>query len=210
MKSIIKILKEHNVSVKTFIRLYIIFSIFMEILSCCLLVFIIKILCNHALISVVCIVATIIFIVALEKFSKNNNGISSIANKILLFIYRGISFFFDFAHPGFIVLTSFIFVFLFALSISTVPIFLLRILNVINISNSSIIFISFALGSILCVYCPKLFYWMLKKYSPLKDWGEHEYQKFQIDLAIYVVNGKNINLLVNLAYFGYLFFLVIV
>lgn len=205
MKSIIKILKEHNVSFNTFLRLYILFSISMGILLFCLFGCFLAILRNHGLISLVCIVAITIFLVLLEKLSKNDNGISSIANKILLIIYRVFSYSFDFTYPGFIILASFMFVLLFAFSIPFVPISLLRILNVINISDVSILFISLALGSILCVYCPKIFYWMIINHSPLKDWGEHEYQKYQINLAIYVINGKNINLLVNLAYLVYLF-----
>lgn len=61
------------------------------------------------------------------------------------------------------------------------------------------LFVTIAIASILSDYCTRLSRWILK-HSPLKDWGEHQYQKYQIDLALYVVNGKNINFL----YFVYL------
>lgn len=178
----------------------------MGVFAYCVLVFLFLILYKYGLVSSIYIAMSIIFFIMLKLISKMNNGISKISKKILLSVDKGISFFFDFAYPGVIILASFLFVLVIALSISCVPLSLLRLLDVINISDVSILFISIALGSISCVYCPKVCHWILKKYSPLKDWREHQYQKFQIDLAIYVVSGKNINLLVNLLYLTYLFF----
>ena len=203
MSSIEKFLR--SLSGKTLFRLYISFSIFMGLLTFCLFEFLFFKACDLGIKAFYYIAAVISVLVVLRKVSKFGIKISKIVYKILQYIKKGISFLFDFSYPGFVILASFGMVFIIALSISCVPIFLLKVIQVINISNETALFISVAIGSIFGVYCPKLFRWILKKHSPLKDWGEHDYQKFQINLALYLVNGKNINVIVNLLYFVYLF-----
>lgn len=205
MKAIDGFLRKKKMSDKTLLRLYISFSIFIGTLSFCIFEYLFSKVCELGMMALYYIAPVVIVSMVLKQISKMGIKISNVAHKILQYIETGISVLFDLAYPGIVVMVSFGIVLIVALSISCIPIFLLRILQIINISNETALFISVAVGSILGVYYPKLFRWILKKHSPLKDWGEHDYQRVQINLVLYLVNGKNINVIINLLYFVYLF-----
>lgn len=69
----------------------------------------------------------------------------------------------------------------------------------ITLDWHSILFISLTLTAILCVYSRKLTQWMIK-HSPVKDKGNHQYEKFAEQLALYVTEPQNYNFLFSLLY----------
>lgn len=72
------------------------------------------------------------------------------------------------------------------------------------LSWHTILFLVLTIGAILSVYGTKIIHRLIRKYSPLKDWGEHKYQAVQIKLALYILNKSNTNFLLYAIYFIYL------
>lgn len=206
MKTIIAILRRYNISDMMILRLYIMSSIALGITSFCLFIFLFSKIFPGKIINLLYIVLTLIPIALLNLLSKGDNRIARCSTGILQTLTNVIDFIINFGYPGIVVVMSYFCVLIIALSISCIPILFIRISNILILSTDSIIFISIATASISSVYCTKIIRWILKNHSPLKDWGEHEYQKYQIDLALYVINGRNIHLLVNILYFTYLLF----
>ena len=204
MKTIIELLKNHKVSDKTIFRLYIVFSIFMAAGGLSLSCYLIILFTRNWMPTLLCAIAIIAAFIILNWLSKTNGIIAKLSIQILNTVYIMLSFFIDFAYPGFILFFGLFIVIIFSIAIPLVLILLLSYCNIISLSGATVLFCSIAIASIISVYCAGLSHWILKNLSPLKDWGEHRYQNYQIDLALYVVNGKNINVLVNFLYLVYL------
>lgn len=66
----------------------------------------------------------------------------------------------------------------------------------------TIVFIALALGSVLCVTHP-VTKWIIRC-SPLKNWGNHEYERHREQLAYYLVHPSNMVFLIYLIYFVFL------
>ena len=66
----------------------------------------------------------------------------------------------------------------------------------------TIVFIALALGSVLCATYP-VTKWIIRC-SPLKDWGNHEYERHIEQLAYYLVHPRNMVFLLYLIYFVFL------
>ena len=60
-------------------------------------------------------------------------------------------------------------------------------------------FIALAIGSVLCVTHP-MTKWIIRC-SPLKNWGNHEYDRHREQLAYYLVHPSNMEFLLYLIYF---------
>lgn len=204
MGMIIEFFKRHKVSDKNILRLYIVISLFMGILglsiSCCLITLFIK----NWVYSLLCAISVIVAFIIFNWLSKTTFIIAKLSQRILNAVYSMLSLFMDLAYPGFILFVGLFIVIIFSIAIPLVSVLLLSYCNIISLSSATILFVSIAIASIISVYCVRLSRWILKYHSPLKDWGEHRYQKYQIDLVLYVVNGKNINFLVNFLYLVYL------
>lgn len=103
--------------------------------------------------------------------------------------------------PVFIIIISYFFVATYSLGLPLSIIKAFDYLCNINLSTSSIIFITLTAGAILCIHLPKFIPWVIKCQSPLKDRGEHKYEPIMLDLALYVVHKNNIIFLIYTAYF---------
>lgn len=73
----------------------------------------------------------------------------------------------------------------------------------ITLDRNSMLFISLTLTAILCVHSRKMTQWMVK-HSPIKDKGNHRYEKFSEQLALYVTEPHNYNFLFSLLYVVFL------
>lgn len=71
------------------------------------------------------------------------------------------------------------------------------------LDRNTMAFISLTLTAILCVHSRKLTQWMVK-HSPIKDKGNHRYEKFSEQLALYVTEPHNYNFLFSLLYVFFL------
>lgn len=75
-----------------------------------------------------------------------------------------------------------------------------------NFSIETIIFLTLAVGSIAAVHCNFIIHWLIEKWSPLQDWGNHKYETIRTDLALYVTSKNNIHFLISLAYVVFLIY----
>ena len=71
------------------------------------------------------------------------------------------------------------------------------------LERDTMAFISLTLTAILCVHSRSCTSWLIK-HSPIKDKGNHRYEKFSEELALYVTDPKNYNLLFSLLYVVFL------
>lgn len=204
MGTIIELLKKYKASDNTILRLYIVFSLFIGVLGLSIGCYLITLFAKNWICALLCAIVIIATIIILNWLSKTNGTIAKLSQRILNAVYTMLSFFMDFAYPGFILLFGLFIVVISSIAIPLVSFLLLNCFNIISLSNATILFVSIAIASIISVYCTRFSHWILKNLSPLKDWGEHRYQKYQIELALYVVNGKNINFFVNFLYLVYL------
>lgn len=73
----------------------------------------------------------------------------------------------------------------------------------VSLERHTMAFISLTLTAIICVHSRSCTCWMIK-HSPIKDKGNHRYEKFSEQLAIYVTDPKNYNFLFSLLYVAFL------
>lgn len=107
--------------------------------------------------------------------------------------------------PVMTVLTSYVLLGMFSVMLPIFSISFTVLVFDFNISKSSILFISLVFASITSVYGSRFFHWVIKEFSPLKDWGNHKYEAVRIELALYVINKKNVTFLIYFAYLVFLF-----
>ena len=70
----------------------------------------------------------------------------------------------------------------------------------------TIIFLTLSIGSIVSVHCNFIIHWIIKKWSPLKNWGNHKYESVRTDLALYVTSKNNIHYIISFAYVAFLIY----
>ena len=98
--------------------------------------------------------------------------------------------------PAITIFTSYIFLIVYSFFPPRMLVFLLKFLFSMNLSIESTIF----------TYGEKYIQWIIKRFSPLKNWGNHRYEELQEELALYVIRKNNI---IFLIYFIYLLYLII-
>lgn len=106
--------------------------------------------------------------------------------------------------PIIIVCGSFLCTGLFAFGIPALFMVLIELLFGFDFVPATIIFVSLSIGSITCVFFSNIVQWFIKERSPLKNWGNHKYEKIKEELGLYVVKSSNINFLIYLTYFVFL------
>lgn len=136
---------------------------------------------------------------------KSTNNILKLIDTIISIPIGIIHLSFKLMMPVMTVFMSYMFLGVFSIM---PPIFLIRLVNFVfdlNISKSTTLFISLVFASIVSVYGSKLLHWIIKEYSPLKDWGNHKFETVKIELALYVISKKNVTFLIYFAYLVFLF-----
>ena len=114
-----------------------------------------------------------------------------------------LSFLIDIINPFLTIVGTYLFVTLFAFGIPSIILECLNILGVLVLKPETIIFLVFVSGSILCSTSYKTSKWIIR-HSPLRNWGEHHYESYREELAIYLIHPKNITFLLYLIYFSLL------
>ena len=74
-----------------------------------------------------------------------------------------------------------------------------------HFTMETIIFLTLSIGSIVSVHCNFIIHWIIKEWSPLKNWGNHKYEGVRTDLALYVTSKNNIHCIIS---FSYVIFLI--
>lgn len=141
-----------------------------------------------------------IFLLCDTRVQKCNKIIRKIWLILMLpmyIIFTGLKLIF----PAFTIFMSYLMVAIYSLGSPLVIIKAFDYLCNLNFSMSTIVFITLTAGAILCVHRPNFIQWIIKKQSPLKDWGEHKYEPIMQELALYVTHKNNINFFIYTAYF---------
>lgn len=81
--------------------------------------------------------------------------------------------------------------------------FLFAYFGLFELKFRTIIFLVFTVGSILCTHFYGITKWMIR-FSPLRDWGNHTYESYREQLAIYLIHPSNVMFLLYLLYFVFL------
>lgn len=68
------------------------------------------------------------------------------------------------------------------------------------IKPETISFIVLALGSAVCTHSYRATKWMVHQ-TPMRDWGNHRYESYREELAVYLIHPSNVVFLLYLAYF---------
>ena len=152
-----------------------------------------------------CIYFFIIYLVTYLLFKGiihyKKNKILTIIDNILSFPYLLIVV----IEPTFTILSSYLFLILFSIIPSMLIVLSLIFLFSINLSIETSVFITLSLASIIGTYGEKYIQWIIKEFSPLKNWGNHKYEEFQEELALYVIEKNNIIFFIYFIYLLYLF-----
>ena len=152
-----------------------------------------------------CIYFFIIYLVTYLLFKGiihyKKNKILTIIDNILSFPYLLIVV----IEPTFTILYIYLFLILFSIIPSMLIVLSLIFLFSINLSIETSVFITLSLASIIGTYGEKYIQWIIKEFSPLKNWGNHKYEEFQEELALYVIEKNNIIFFIYFIYLLYLF-----
>lgn len=86
-----------------------------------------------------------------------------------------------------------------------IPFCLLRIISICGIEFSlpSMFLISLTISAIVCVHSRSFTCWLIK-HSPIKNYGNHRYEKFSEILAIYITEPQNYNFVFSFLYVVFL------
>lgn len=130
------------------------------------------------------------------------NRLVSTLNNALFFPLVIIGFLVKLAHPIMVILGAFVGVPFFIVVAAMLS--LMGVVQLgITIDQHTMVFISLTLTSILCVHSRNLTRWMIT-HSPIKDNGNHLYEKFSEQLALYITEPQNYNFLFSLLYVVFL------
>lgn len=143
----------------------------------------------------------VVFMGANSLMGKSRNKIFKILNVIISLPLGITMLWLNLMLPTMTILMSYIFLGVYAFGIPMLAIKGLVFLLDLNISQPSVFFITLATGSIVCVHGSKFIHWIIKEYTPLKNWGNHKYEAVMTELALYVINKNNVNFLIYLSYF---------
>lgn len=105
--------------------------------------------------------------------------------------------------PFITILGTYFFVALFAFGVPAIVLTGLSDVGWLILRPETIAFVVFAVGSILCSNSYRTTKWMIH-HSPLRDWGNHTYESYMEQLAVYLIHPSNVIFLLYLMYFIYL------
>ena len=153
------------------------------------------------------IVGFVLYFILLEAisclFARFKKGFIRKVELIILSPLIAIKLLLDIAKPSLYIFMSFFYLVMVAFYI---PFALLKGLNILlswNLNYSSMLFVAFAFGSIICVHQSKIVQYIICNLPPLNR-GEHKFQKLGRDLAKYILHPKKLSFILFFSYFIYL------
>ena len=135
-----------------------------------------------------------------ERFKK---WYIQIIERIILFPIIVLKLLLDLTRPAIYIFISILYVIMVAFLL---PYAILKGINayfLLNLNTATMIFIVFALGSILCVHQSKIMQSCVCSLPPLNR-GEHKFQVLGRDLSLYILHPRNMSFMLFLLYFVYL------
>ena len=183
------------------IHLNLIFVSFFSISACligCLLWFFV----HFSFISLIGIISYILIYIAIKTINKKRKNIAlgKIAKLLSLpFILFGL--WIKIAQPAMVIIFSYLFLVMIVFFLPFILFQGLSLIGFISISIPTKIFLTFIIGSILSVHCPKIIRKLVKYYSPMRNWENHKYEAIQEELSLYVLHPSNICFFLYFIYF---------
>lgn len=98
---------------------------------------------------------------------------------------------------------TYMFVALFAFGVPTLILTGLSYAGWLALKPETIAFLVITLGSILCAHSYTTTKWIIHQ-TPLRDWGNHSYESYREQLAVYLIHPSNVVFLMYLIYLLYL------
>lgn len=105
--------------------------------------------------------------------------------------------------PAITIVGTYLFVAVVAFGVPAAILIGLSLLGLLTLKVETVIFIVVAIGSILCSHSYKITKKIIHS-TPLRDWGNHTYESYREQLAIYLIHPSNVIFLLYLIYFLFL------
>lgn len=83
--------------------------------------------------------------------------------------------------------------------VSLIIIHIIKFLTNITISYHTLLFFLLTISEIICVHAPKVTKRIIRN-SPLRNWGNHKYETYNEELALYIRSPKNYNFIFSVLY----------
>lgn len=136
-------------------------------------------------------------------YSKYPNKVWDIVRKILSIPLSVIILFFEIGHPFITITGTYFFVALFAFGIPSIILTAISYFGLLELKPEATAFIVITMGSILCAHSYTATKWMIHQ-TPLRDWGNHRYEKNREALAVYLIHPSNVTFILYFVYMVYL------
>ncbi len=107
------------------------------------------------------------------------------------------------AHPFITIVGTYFFVFIYAFAVPAIGLIAMKGICNWNILSETIVFLAISFGSILCSHSYSITKWLIHQ-TPLRNWGNHQYEYYREELAVYLIHPSNVIFLLYLMYFVFL------
>ncbi len=133
-------------------------------------------------------------------YEKWSNRFIYIILQIISVPFVAIAFLMKVALPFITIVGTYFFVILYTFGVPAIILTSLSFIGWFSLKPETIAFIVFAIGSILCSSSYDTAKWILH-HSPLRDWGNHTYESYREDLAVYLIHPTNVIFMLYSIYF---------
>lgn len=134
--------------------------------------------------------------------NKLKEDVSRKIERALLFPTNALVFLTRLSYPFITISLAYIFIFLFSFGVLTIALKSTELIGLFTLKMDTIVFLVISLGSILC--CNGSYTDTVLRLSPIRNWGNHKYEKYREELARYVVQPANVVFFLYLVYFAFL------
>lgn len=107
------------------------------------------------------------------------------------------------AHSFLTIIGTYVLVFLYVFGLPAIVLFMVTKFCDWSCRLETIAFLVLSIGSILCTHSYSITRWVIRQ-TPLRDWGNHLYENYREQLAIYLIHPSNVVFLLYLMYFIFL------
>ena len=135
------------------------------------------------------------------RITKNQAGRA--IKKMVLYLRVLVYCLISIAHPFITIVGTYFFMFIYAFAIPAIGLIAMKEICNWNILSETIVFLAISFGSILCSHSYSMTKWLIHQ-TPLRNWGNHRYEYYREELAVYLIHPSNVIFLLYLMYFVFL------
>lgn len=159
---------------------------------------------NHEWWIILVVAGVITLIVIMDWIGQKRNGrFVQVINKVLSIPLIIVYLFIGLMQPFIIIVGCYFLLALYAIGLPYLLLWVCSKTGWIELRLETIVFISFAFGAIICSTFSDITKWIIHN-SPIKNRGEHKYEVYREQLAVYLTHPKNVVFLMYLIYFVYI------